>query len=177
VHFTRSGPKLLMIEPNLAYRSSSQDPDERLAVRQSFAESVLAAFHVEAEENGALLIDVTSFAIADDLNLAEQINEAKQGSYKLDEARSALVPEELKDFPRNTEIPAILTFVTGTPPPKSLVSTVTPDAHSVTLRQQLSFVALPEPGYRPRAYDPRAGYFPALYRDYSAPLGHPSMSV
>jgi hypothetical protein len=50
---------------------------------------------------------------------------------------------------------------------------VTPDAHAVTLRQQLSFVALPEPGYRPRAYDPRAGYFPALYRDYSAPLGQP----
>jgi hypothetical protein len=173
VHFTRSGPKLLMIEPNLAYRSSSQDPDERLAVRQSFAESVLASFHVEAEENGALLIEVTSFAIADDLNLAEQINDAKQGSYKLDEARSALVPQELKDFPRNTEIPAILTFVTGTPAPKSLVSTVTPDAHAVTLRQQLSFVALPEPGYRPRAYDPRAGYFPALYRDYSAPLGQP----
>jgi hypothetical protein len=173
VHFTRSGPKLLMIEPNLAYRSSSQNPQERLAVRQSFAESVLAAFPIEAEEKDAMLIDVTAFCLADDLNLAEQMNDAKQGSYKLDEARSTLVPEELKDFPRNTEIPAILTFASGEPQPQSLVSTVTPDAHAVTLHQQLSFVALPETGYQPRAYDPRAGYFPALYRDYSAPLGQP----
>ena len=173
VHFTRSGPKLLMVEPNLAYRSSSPNSEQRLAVRQSFAESVLAAFPIQAEEKDALLIDVTAFCTSDDLNLAEQINDAKQGGYKLDDARSALVPEELKDFPRNTEIPVILTFASTSPQQRSLVSTVTPDAHAVTLRQQISFVALPEPGYQPRAYDPRAGYFPALYRDYSAPLGQP----
>ncbi len=173
VHFTRSGPRLLMVEPNLDYRSSSPNAEERLAVRQSFAESVLAAFPIEAEENGALLIDVTAFSIADDLNLAEQINAGKQGIYKLDEKRSALVPDELKDFPRNTEIPALLTFATDNPAPRSLVATVTPDAHAVTLRQQLSFIELPGPGYQPRAYDPRAGYFPIPYRDYSAPLGQP----
>ena len=171
VHFTRSGPRLLMVEPNLDYRSSSPNAEERLAVRQSFAESVLAAFPIEAEDKGGLLIDASSFCAADDLNLAEQINEAKQGVYKLDEKRSALVPDELKDFPRNTEIPALITFETDNPAPRSLVATVTPDAHAVTLRQQLSFIELPGPGYQPRAYDPRAGYFPAMYHDYSAPLG------
>ena len=171
VHFSRSGPRLLMVEPNLDYRSSSPNAEERLAVRQSFAESVLAAFPIEAEEKGSLLIDATGFCTADDLNLAEQINAAKQGAYKLDEKRSTLVPDELKDFPRNTEIPALLTFASDDPAPGSLVSTVTPDAHSVTLRQQLSFIELPGPGYQPRAYDSRAGYFPVPYRDYSAPLG------
>lgn len=173
VHFTRSGPRLLMIEPNLDYRSSSANPDERLAVKQSFAESVLAAFRIEAEDKDAVLVDATEFCNADDLHLAEQINAVKQGSYKFEEQRSALLPDEFKDFPRNTEIPALLTFTTETPVADSFVSAVTPDAHSVTLRQQLSFVELPGPGYQPRAFDPRAGYFPAGYHDYSAPLGQP----
>ncbi len=173
VHFARSGPKLLMIEPNLDYRSSAANPDARLAVRQSFAESVLAAFRIEAEDKDAVLVDATEFCMADNLHLAEQINDVKQGSYKFDEQRSALVPDELKDFPRNTEIPAMLTFTTDRPVPESFVSTVTPDAHAVTLRQQLSFVELPGPGYQPRAFDPRAGYFPTMYRDYSAALGQP----
>ena len=171
VHFMRSGPRVLLVEPNLDYRSSAANPEERLAVRQSFAESVLAGFPVEAEEAGALLIDVTAYATEDDLNLAEQLKAAKQGSYKLDEKRTTVLAEDLKDFPRNTEITALLTFAADDVEAKSLVATVTPDAHAVTLRQQLSFIALPGPGYQPRAYDPRAGYFAAQYRDYSAPLG------
>jgi len=48
VHFMRSGNKVLLLQPNLAFRSSSSDPDERAAVQQSFAESVLFGFKVEA---------------------------------------------------------------------------------------------------------------------------------
>jgi len=44
VHFARIGPKVLLVQPNLAYRSSSSNPAERLAVTQSFAESVIAGF-------------------------------------------------------------------------------------------------------------------------------------
>ncbi len=40
VHFSRIGPRVLLIQPNLAYRSSSPNPAERTAVKQSFAESV-----------------------------------------------------------------------------------------------------------------------------------------
>ena len=175
VHFTRSGPRLLLIEPNLDYRSSATNPDEHLAVRQSFAESVLAGFPIAGQDHGALLIDITDYCTADDLNLSEQLNAVKQGAYKLDEKRSTLVPDDLKDFPRNTEISALLTFATDEPAPRSVVATVTPDPHAVSLRQQLSFIELPGPGYQPRAYDPRAGYFAVQYRDYSAPLG-PSLA-
>jgi Met-zincin/Domain of unknown function (DUF5117) len=171
VHFTRSGPRVLLVEPNLDYRSTAANPAERLAVRQSFAESVLAAFPIEAEENGALLIDITGYATADDLNIAEQLKAAKQGGYRLDDKRTTVLADDLKDFPRNTEITSLLTFATDEVSPRSLIATVTPDAHAVTLQQQLSFIELPGPGYQPRAFDPRAGYFPAQYRDYSAPLG------
>ena len=35
IHFQRTGPKVLMIEPNQQFRSTSNDPAEQLAVRQS----------------------------------------------------------------------------------------------------------------------------------------------
>ena len=38
MHFSRVGPKVLLVEPNLEYRSSSPNPAERMAVTQSFAE-------------------------------------------------------------------------------------------------------------------------------------------
>src|ERR1700722_9464011 len=40
LRFERTGPKVLLIEPNQRFRSSAIDPAEQLAVRQSFPESV-----------------------------------------------------------------------------------------------------------------------------------------
>src|SRR3954452_10695490 len=50
VRFVRVGPKVLLIEQNLAYRAVSQNADERAAVEQAFAQSALWGFKVEAEE-------------------------------------------------------------------------------------------------------------------------------
>src|SRR5204862_1157534 len=46
VRFERSGPKVLLVQENLDYRAVSNDPDERRAVRESFAESALWGFTV-----------------------------------------------------------------------------------------------------------------------------------
>jgi Met-zincin/Domain of unknown function (DUF5117) len=174
VHFSRIGGKVLLIAPNLQYRASSSNPYETLAVKQSFAESVLAGFKIEAEENGAVLIDVTSFFQQDLFGVAEQLKASKQGDYKIDPARSAITLDNTKNFPLNTEVESILTFSSDSPVDQSLVATVTPDAHSVTLREHYSFIQLPGPGYMPRAFDPRAGFGAIQYRDYSAPLGSPN---
>ena len=40
VRFERVGPRVLMVEPNYAYRAISNDPSERRAVEQSFATSI-----------------------------------------------------------------------------------------------------------------------------------------
>src|SRR6516225_3791692 len=173
VHFTRVGPKVLLVQPNLDYRSSSPNPAERMAVTQSFAESVPAGFTVEAEENGGALIDVTDFLMSDQFGVLKQPTESKQGTYKVDKDRSAIALDSTKNFPLNTEIEAMLTFTTDKPADKSLVATVAPDAYAVTMREHYSFVQLPDDGYRPRAFDPRSGYFETMYRDYSAPLGSP----
>lgn len=173
VHFSRIGPKIMLVQPNLDYRSSSPNTSERLAVTQSFAESVIAGFDIQAEENGAVLIDITPFCLSDRFGAARSIAESKQGDYKVDDKRSAIVLDNTRNFPLNTEIESLLTFATDKLPKKSLVSSVTPDPYSVSLREHYSFIQLPGPGYHPRAFDPRAGYFDVGYRDYSAALGSP----
>ena len=177
VRFERFGPKILLVRPNALFRSSSRDPAERLAVRQSFPESVLASFTVAAEnavaaaDAGAVLVDATDFFLRDAHGVADAL--VKQGPYKLDPARSAIAIDATKVFPKNTEVEALLTFASDAPIHGSFVGDVTPDAHALTLREHQSFLELPGPGYTPRRFDPRAGYFQFEYRDYAAALGEP----
>ena len=171
VHFTRSGNKVLLIEPNLSYRSGSADPSERIAVTESFAESVVWGFKIEAEENGRLLVDATDFFLRDAHGVAERLQDARQGTYKLDPNRSAITLDNTKNFPKNTEVEAILTFASDGPPRGEYVASVTPDSHAVTLREHTSLIELPDPGYTPRHNDPRSGFFSVQFRDYSVPLG------
>jgi hypothetical protein len=51
------------------------------------------------------------------------------------------------------------------------VASVTPTADSVTLREHVSFVELPDAGFQPREDDPRAGYGGLNFVDYSTPIG------
>ena len=177
VRFERAGPKILLVRPNEFFRSSARDAAEQLAVRQSFPESILAGFTVAAEnpggagEPGAVLVDATDFFLRDVHGISEAL--ANQGPYKLDAARSAIAIDATKVFPKNTEVEAILTFVSEAPLRGSFLGDVTPDSHALTLREHQSFLELPGPGYRPRRYDPRAGYFQFSYRDYAEPLGAP----
>jgi hypothetical protein len=173
VHFERIGPKVLLIEPNQAFRSSSADPAEQLAVAQSFPSSILYGFTVAAESPGGrtVLVDATDFFLRDAHGVSDSLTKAKQGSYKIDASRSAIDLGDTKAFPKNTEVEAILTFTTDGAPEGGFVANVTPDPHAITLREHQSFVELPGPGFTPRRFDPRAGYFIESYRDYSAPLG------
>jgi hypothetical protein len=171
LHFERTGPRVLLVEPNQSFRSTSTDPLERLAVRQSFPESILYGFKVEAEDpSGAVLVDATDFYLRDAHGVAETLTTTKQGSYKLDPTRSTIALDATKAFPKNTEVESILTFTTDDPSKGEFVANVTPDSHALTLREHQSFIELPGPGFTPRRFDPRAGYFPTSYRDYNAPV-------
>src|SRR6516164_9953648 len=65
VRFERHGPKVLLVQPNQSYRAITEDPLERRAVEQSFAQSVIAGFTVEAEEGDRVLVDATAFFLRD----------------------------------------------------------------------------------------------------------------
>ncbi len=172
VRFERFGPKVLLVQPNQAFRSSAADVAEQLAVRQSFPESVLAGFKVEAADaSGAVLVDATEFFLHDAHGVAERLTRLEQGAYRLDASRSAIALDHTKAFPKNTEVEALLTFVTDAMPKGQYVQDVTPDPHALTVREHQSFLELPGPGFAVRRFDPRAGYFPGSYRDLSVPLG------
>src|SRR5438094_5630852 len=65
VHFERVGPKLLLIESNTDFRALSNDPNERRAVEDSFARSVLWGFKVEKSEGEGVIVDATDFFLTD----------------------------------------------------------------------------------------------------------------
>ena len=65
VSFQRVGPRVLMVQPNLSFRSSSDNPRERKSVEDSFAKSVLWGFAVAGESNGHVLVDATDFLLRD----------------------------------------------------------------------------------------------------------------
>src|SRR6185369_14178405 len=48
-----------------------------------------------------------------------------------------------------------------------------PDSQSVSLIQHHSLVKLPEPGFKPRVFDPRSGFYGVTYYDFAASLDQP----
>src|SRR3984893_5681073 len=171
VRFERSGLKVLLIQENLSYRAVSADADERRAVRDSFAESALWGFTIVAEEKDHALVDATEFFLRDAHGVPATLRRAKQGSFHLDASRCAISLPQTKNFPLNTEVEVILTFAGEEP--GAWVREVTPSPESITVREHHSFVQLPPPGYKPRPYDPRAGYFGMSYMDYATPISEP----
>ncbi len=166
VEFRRVGPKVMLVQPNYRYRAVSDNQDEVNSVDQAFAESVLAGFKVGAEENGKILIDITSFLMRDSHGVAGRLR--REGTYRLDANRSAIYPAMLKNFPKNSEFEATLTFA-GTPTGR-FIRSVTPSADAVTVRTHHSFIELPDDNYKPRLHDPRSGFQAISYLDYATPI-------
>jgi hypothetical protein len=171
VKFSRSGNKVLLTHLNYGYRATSTNADERLAVEEAFAQSVLWGFKVEKTEGSKVLVDATSFLLQDAHNVIPRLKQSKQGAYKLEESRSAIYLSRTKNFPKNTEFEATLTF-TGSPE-GDWIRSVTPTPEVVTVRQHHSFVELPDGDFEPRVFDPRSGYFQTSYYDYSTPIDQP----
>jgi len=171
VRWERSGPKVLLVQSNYEYRAVSDSPDERRAVRESFAESVLWGFEVAAEEDGRVLVDATNFFLRDTHNISATLQRTHQGAFRVDASRSAFFLPRTRNFPLNTEVEVTITFAGDDP--GGWLRQVVPTPTSVTVREHDSFVKLPEAGYKPRRYDPRAGYFGIEYADYATPVGEP----
>lgn len=171
IRFERRGPKVLMVEPNYRYRALSNNPDERRAVQESFAQSVLWGFNVEAEDGSKVLVDASNFFLQDAHGVIGTLRSTNQGNYSLDKSRSAFYLPRMKNFPQNSEFEVTLTFTgdaTG-----AYIQSVTPTPDVVTVRQHHSFVQLPDDNYKPRVFDPRAGYFGISFYDYATPINQP----
>jgi hypothetical protein len=168
VKFIKSGPKVLMVQPNYDYRAVSDNNDEVKSVEEAFAKSVIWGFKAEVDEDGTVLIDLTDFLLRDAHGVASRMKRSRQGTYKVDKSRSTIYLPRTKNFPKNTEMEALITF-TGEAS-GGWVRSVTPTADAVTVRMHHSFVELPDDNYEPRTFDPRSGYYAISYQDYATPI-------
>jgi len=171
VSFKRVGPKVLMIQPNYAYRAVSENPDEVKAVEDAFARAVIWGFEVAAEEEGRVLVDATGFLLRDEKGVAERLKQREQGDFELEESRSAVWMEETKNFPLNTEFEALLTF--RGKEPGDWVKGVAVEPLLLTMRQHHSLITLPEEGFETRVWDPRSMFGAVTWMDFSTPVDEP----
>ena len=171
VKFVKSGNKILLIQPNMEYRATSNNELERRSVSEAFAKSVIFGFPIKETKNESYIIDLTPFLMLDAHGVVQRLKSMKEGTYKLDKSRSTLWMERTRAFPKNVEFEAMLTY-TGTPAGFKLRS-VAPNANSVSVIHHHSFVELPGAGYTPREFDPRCGSYPTTHLDYSSPIWEP----
>lgn len=168
VHFQRSGPRVLLVAENEHFRAVTDDPIQKEAVKQAFAQSVLWGFDVAAADADTVLVDATSFFLRDSHGIAAKLQETHQGTFHLDPSRCAIYLPRTKNFPENSDVEAILTFTGENAGP--WVKEVTPDPTSITVHTHDSFVQAPPPGFHMREYDPRAGFFAIQYMDFATPV-------
>ena len=183
VKFERVGPRLLMVQPNYQYRGTSSNAAEVKDVNDAFARSVLWAFQIAAASEGRVLVDFTEFLVRDANDIAGRL---QPGSYRFEAGRSTVYMPMTSGFPKNSEMEAELTFVRQPGGPAGGgrggggrggggflegVGSVAATAEAASIRVHHSIVELPDANYKPRAQDPRAGYFGVSYEDFAAPLG------
>lgn len=177
----RAGPKVLVIAENLSFRAQNGSADLQRSVELSFPTSVLAALPIEADQDGALLVNANPLLLRDATDLLSQLRrptqavngvmvrqESKDSNWKLDDSRSVIDLDSSGSFPRNTELEALLTFTND-----GEVDLNQPDTHILSVREHHSFVALPESGFQPRESDPRVGFFGESFQDFSQPYDQP----
>lgn len=172
VSFSKSGNKLMLIQPNLRYRSTSNNPLEQRSIKEAFAKSVLYGFPIVESTKEGHVIDLTPFLMQDAHGVSKRLKQLKQGNYSIDQSRSAVSLERTKAFPKNIEFDMMLTF-TGNAQ-GSLVRSVTPTPDAITVHQHHSFVALPDLDYTPREFDPRSGANAFTFYDYTTPVSSPT---
>jgi hypothetical protein len=193
VRFSRVGPRVMLTAENTLWRTSTGEPAQETAVRESFPQSVMGIFPIAAEDGDShVLVDATDFIVRDAQGFAERLGPG----YRQDRERSMIIPENTKNFPLNTEIETMLTFSNdgaaaargggggddsgSTVSPESArygLAAVAPDEHNITVRERQSLIQLPDDNYQPRVWDPRAGSIVnTSFDDWSKPLGEPRIT-
>ena len=201
VQFQRVGPRIFLVQANQSFRSSSSNPLERRAVEDSFARSILWGFEVQAESDGRVLVNASDFFVRDVNNAARSLRpgtyrlDRTRSTFYLPNTRN--FPQNTEVDVTLTFVNEATPSGGGGggptqgpqpigPPPtggggggfggglfSGTVASVTPTADSVTLREHVSFVQLPDANYVPRVEDPRSGFGGITYMDYSASVYEP----
>ena len=94
VTFTRSGPRVLLIEKNSSFRGVTADANEARGVEESFARSAIFGFTVEAQDGARVLVDATDFAVRDAHDAAGALRRSQQGTFAVADHYISVVDED-----------------------------------------------------------------------------------
>ncbi|MBN3583502.1 zinc-dependent metalloprotease [Algoriphagus aestuarii] len=171
VEFRKTGNKIFLVQKNYSYRAYSDNPAEVKSIKDAFAESTLWGFDVTQKNGESYIVEATKFYMEDTHGVGNRLSRSRQGTFRTDASRSSLYYPTTKNFPKNTEVEAVITL-TGQITGREL-SSVTPGSDAVTVRQRHSFIELPDLDYEKREFDPRGGYFSISYMDFTTPITEP----
>ncbi len=164
LQFERVGDRILLYDVNTRFVTPKDTPIDK-ARDLSIPNSVLASFKIESEQDStkAVLIDLGSMLVGDVTDLSEQMKSALGNvSVRFDKDRSALT--QVKNFPDNCEIEALLTYTPNDRARLSLESV--PDNRYIPVSVHYSFARLPENPMPPRYADNRVGFFMGAKKDF-----------
>jgi hypothetical protein len=172
VTFRRFGGKVLLVERNTKYFTPSITFGSVADTGYSFPDSVVAAFSIKAGGGDTLLLDTTDFFKHDDVGIAAVLKANDQGRFTLDDKLSSVDSLSAKISDQGIDVEAILAFAPSDDKPvsseKDLLSDVAANRNALLIREHHSFYALPDieaSQYKPRVFDPRAGYFAKTFQD------------
>jgi hypothetical protein len=165
LEFKRVGDKVLLVEKNVLFTAPTGSAIEK-AKDLSLGHSVLAGLKIESvePETKALLVDMTDVFVSDLSDAAVFMTQAFNNTpFRFDKSRSTLT--SLKNFPKNTEVEALLTYSPGSR--RNLNIHTVPDNRYVPLKMHYSLCELPNPPMQPRLADDRVGNFLTVKKDFS----------
>jgi hypothetical protein len=168
--FRPIGNRIAIQYENPRFRATGAPAPEQAAARHSFVTTTAFMGGIAATlPDGRLVIDIAPFLAKDTMGIAPALADAGAKGYRLIDAMSVADPAATKVFPDNIELEALQTYASDTPGRD--MENVAPDARQVSFTVHHSLVRLPDAGYRPRAFDQRAGGFSAQAVDFAVPLG------
>jgi hypothetical protein len=170
--FRRIGARVLAEYENTRFRATGAPADEQAAARDSFAYSTVWSGEVAADApGGGILVEISGLLTRDVLQIADSLKQAGEGTYRPASSLTVVDPGAVKVFPENIELEARQTYEGDGEGPE--VGNIAPDPKLLTFVVRHSLVKLPEPGFKPRAFDPRTADFDVQVLNFAAPLTDP----
>ncbi|MFJ3667142.1 zinc-dependent metalloprotease [Streptomyces sp. NPDC090106] len=172
--FRRAGPHVLLVQHNKHHLAHGDGAACR-AGEESFAVSVLWSAPVLREEDGAVVVDAGTLAVADHQDLVTHLAGTGQGTHTLDPHRSLPLPERSHVRDGRVRLTALLTL--SGPGTGTALREVVPDPRAVSLVQHLHLLPLPDPALPARRYHPGSGAYAIGHADHARLTGGDSPTV
>ncbi len=169
VRLERRGNKVFLWQASFDKRADGKAIQR--AVDSANMDSIIYNFNVEAEgKDRTTVINATSLFMSDVADFS--VKGAVGGGASIDDSRSYL--DDVKAFPTNIEVRALLTFRGGGAPfalgkkgpPAEALGGGGGRSHTAVVHHSL--VMLPDRPMMGRNFDPRVGYFARGFEDYAA---------